>query len=122
MVWLDAVERDGNSLYFDALRSVRRKTGAGEMLLLSGVLGDGSYEGEVQVNCTATGGEVIFADQWLAPRALADFFERIPRETVEETLLARCRQRSRLRPTGPRPHRRGETGSGVPVPAGGGGR
>jgi hypothetical protein len=108
MVWLDAVENDGHALYLDRARCVRQRNAAGETVQLSGLLGDGSYEGEIQVTCSASGNDVTFADQWLAPRALAEFFQRVPRETVEAVLIDGCRARFRSgHQIQPRPHRSG---------------
>lgn len=119
MVWLDAVEDDGNALYLDRVRCERLRTAQGERLQLSGLLGDGSYEGEVQVTCSACGAEVTFADQWLAPRALAVFFGRVARETVEAALIDSCRQRIRRHPRAqPRPHHKGQREPNRALPPG----
>ena len=49
--------------------------------VVSGILGDGWYEGEVAVEVGACQG-VTFADEWFDRLALNDFFNRVDREQV----------------------------------------
>lgn len=102
MVWLDAVEAGGNGLYLEVLYRHRRRTGA----QVSVLLGDGAYEGEVQIEWTATEAIVTFVDHWLRPHALAAFFARISRDEVEQVLVNWCRgSRKNHQASLPRPAR-----------------
>jgi len=100
MVWLDAVEAGGNGLYLEVLYRQRRRTGT----QVSVLLGDGAYEGEVQIEWTATEAIVTFVDHWLRPHDLSAFFARISRDEVEQVLVSWCRtSRKNLQASLPRP-------------------
>jgi hypothetical protein len=102
MVWLDAVEEGGNGLYLEVLDRERRRSGSHASVLL----GDGAYEGEVQIEWTATEAIVTFVDHWLRPQALAAFFARIARDEVEQVLVNWCRTSHKNLPASlPRPAR-----------------
>jgi hypothetical protein len=49
--------------------------------VISGILGDGWYEGEVAVEVGARQG-VTFADEWFDRLALNDFFNRVDRDRI----------------------------------------
>lgn len=86
MLYLEVAERSGSALYLD-VHSVERRLEKGRPVLrVAGILGDGSYEGEVQVNCTEQV-DVTFADAWLNSRALATFFTRIDHKVVCAALV-----------------------------------
>ncbi len=53
----------------------------GPTWVVSGILGDGWYEGEVAVEIGARQG-VTFADEWFDRPALNDFFNRIGRDEI----------------------------------------
>lgn len=102
MVWLDAIEEGGNGLYLEVLYRERRRTGAHVSVLL----GDGAYEGEVQIEWTATEAIVTFVDHWLRPHEMAVFFSRISPAEVEQALVNWCRtSRKHLQTRLPRPVR-----------------
>jgi hypothetical protein len=82
MLYLQIAERSGSALYLD-VHSVERRLEQGRPVLrVAGILGDGCYEGEVQVNCTEQVDDVTFADAWLNRRALDTFFSRIDPKTI----------------------------------------
>lgn len=90
MVWLNMLEEDGYALYFDIYHT-ERNSGCGHPgYSFSGVLGDGHFEGEVQIEIGRFA-SVTFADEWLNPAPLAAFFQRSPRRQVEAALLDLCR-------------------------------
>ena len=92
MLYLEVAERSGSALYLD-VHSVERRLEKGiPVLRVAGILGDGSYEGEVQVNCTEHD-DVTFADAWLNRRALETFFARIDRKLVCTALADAVRGR-----------------------------
>jgi hypothetical protein len=92
MLYLEVAERTGSALYLD-VHSVERRLERGRPVLrVAGVLGDGRYEGEVQVDCTEQV-DVIFADAWLNRRALDTFFSRIDRKLVCSALAAAVKGR-----------------------------
>ncbi len=49
--------------------------------VISGILGDGWYEGEVAVEIGAHQG-ITFADEWFNRLALKDFFNRVDRDQI----------------------------------------
>lgn len=114
MIWLDAVEEGGNGLYLDALCRERRRQGGKLVDCIDALLGDGAYEGEIHIDWTADESTVTFADHWLRPHLLAELFTRIPRDEVEQALVAWCRSLRQSRQGGrtqlPRPaHQQGNS-------------
>ncbi len=85
MIWLDLMTEGGQGLYFDAWKRERRRTGQGGELV-SGLLGDGSYEGEVLVELAGDGCDLTFVDSFLAPAALRDFLSRVSVEALKAAL------------------------------------
>ncbi|PNU20887.1 hypothetical protein C2E25_04660 [Geothermobacter hydrogeniphilus] len=85
MVLLNSVTETGQVLYLDIWKREKSRAAAGGELV-SGILGDGSYEGEVLVEITAGRCELTFLDQHLDPLALKDFFARVDREQLLEDL------------------------------------
>ncbi|MDX9710454.1 MAG: hypothetical protein RBT64_12960 [Trichloromonas sp.] len=81
MVWLDVTGNDGNALYFVTDRIERRLSAAGGGFTVSGLLGDGCYEGEVLVEVGETSA-VTFVDDWLARADFSRFAARIDRARV----------------------------------------
>ncbi|WP_305041287.1 hypothetical protein [Geoalkalibacter sp.] len=55
-------------------------------LVISAILGDGCYEGEIAVELGSRIG-VTFADQYLAERRIAAFFARVDRDRLEAAIL-----------------------------------
>jgi hypothetical protein len=55
--------------------------------VVTGTLGDGLYEGEVQVEVSSTV-ETVFLDEGLDPQAVAPFFRRFGREEVCTAMAA----------------------------------
>jgi hypothetical protein len=85
MVWLDVAGNDGNALYFVTDRIERRPAAAGAGFSVSGLLGDGCYEGEVLVEVGANPA-VTFIDDWLAQADFSRFAARIDRARVDVAL------------------------------------
>lgn len=73
------------NLYLDIHHVDIKVDGERMRLVVSAIIGDGWYEGEVAV---ALGGEtcVTFADQYLDERRIADFFERFERQSLEQAI------------------------------------
>ncbi|RME35138.1 MAG: hypothetical protein D6794_09880 [Deltaproteobacteria bacterium] len=90
MIWLELANEQGQELYFDAWKRERSRTGAGE--LVSGLIGDGSYEGEVLVELRDYGCELTFVDRFLAPERLASFLERISLDRLRSALTESLNQ------------------------------
>lgn len=91
MVWLNAAEANGNALYFDIYRTERHSGSDSHRYSFAGDLGDGSYEGEVQIEVGPGGVSITFADAWLNPQALQEFFRRSDRAAIETALDEICR-------------------------------
>jgi len=91
MVWLDLAENNGSGLYLDVRKVEWRQQRGGRICAVTGMLGDGLYEGDILVE---VGGEVdvTFADQWLAPQRLNGFFSRVDRFEVEAALESAARE------------------------------
>ncbi len=85
MVWLDVTGNDGNALYFVTDRIERRPAADGAGFSVSGLLGDGCYEGEVLVE-VGKNPAVTFVDDWLARADFSSFAARIDRERVDVAL------------------------------------
>ena len=85
MVWLDVSDINGNALYFVTDR-IERLFGMGaEGFTISGILGDGGYEGEVIVE-VGENPQVTFVDAWLARGDFSRFVASIDRERVTAAL------------------------------------
>jgi hypothetical protein len=85
MVWLDVADNNGNALYFVTDR-IERLSGMGaEGFTISGILGDGGYEGEVIVE-VGENPRVTFVDAWLARGDFSRFVASIDRERVSAAL------------------------------------
>lgn len=108
MVWLNAMAPNGNALYFDIYRSERQSNGGQPRYSFAGILGDGLFEGEVQIELGTTV-SVTFADAWLNPSALEELFTRVDRRQIEAALGDSClllaEQVESEAQTEPRPHR-----------------
>lgn len=75
------------SLYLD-IHHVDFRAGDGPAhLVISAILGDGWYEGEVAVEI-GNGFSLTFADQYLDEGRLARFFERVDRTELERAVIA----------------------------------
>jgi hypothetical protein len=85
MVWLDVLTECGHGLYFESWKRTRQSRGPAAELV-SGMIGDGSYEGEVLVELISDRCEVTFVDRFLDPGALNEFLRRISKEEVIEAL------------------------------------
>ncbi|GAB4169166.1 MAG: hypothetical protein Tsb0017_16230 [Geothermobacteraceae bacterium] len=84
MIWLDLANEQGQELYFDAWKRERCRKGSGE--LISGLIGDGSYEGEVLVELAERGCELTFVDRFLAPESLGAFLGRVSLDRLRQAL------------------------------------
>ncbi|MDO3379530.1 hypothetical protein [Geoalkalibacter halelectricus] len=74
------------SLYLD-IHHVELNSGGGDLrMVVSAVLGDGWYEGEVAVEIGPRSG-VTFADAYLDEQRMADFFTRVDRAELERALV-----------------------------------
>lgn len=87
MIYLCNEEQSGQAVYFD-LHQIRTEGGG---YVLGGTIGDGLYEGEVQIDLDETA-EVTFLDRFLAPTELSGFFGRVERGRVERCLLDAARE------------------------------
>ncbi len=85
MVWLDVTGNDGNALYFVTDRIERLIGTRAEGFTVSGILGDGGYEGEVIVE-VGENPQVTFVDAWLARGDFSRFVASIDRERVSAVL------------------------------------
>ena len=85
MVWLDVAGYDGNALYFVTDRIERLSGMRTEGFTVSGILGDGGYEGEVIVE-VGENPQVTFVDAWLARGDFSRFVASIDRERVSAAL------------------------------------
>ena len=88
MVWLDVTGYDGNALYFVTDRIERLSGMRTEGFTVSGILGDGGYEGEVIVE-VGENPQVTFVDAWLARGDFSRFVASIDRERVSAALTER---------------------------------
>ncbi|TYP00010.1 hypothetical protein EDC39_101170 [Geothermobacter ehrlichii] len=85
MIWLDLMTEGGQGLYFEAWKRERQRTGSGGELV-SGLIGDGSYEGEVLVELADDGCDLTFVDSFLAPADLRAFLSRVSVEELKAAL------------------------------------
>lgn len=85
MVWLDVTGNDGNALYFVTDRIERLSGMRTEGFTVSGILGDGGYEGEVIVE-VGENPQVTFVDAWLTRGDFSRFVASIDRERVSAAL------------------------------------
>lgn len=81
MVWLDTMTVAGQGIYLDIWKREKSRSFAG-MELVSGILGDGIYEGEVLVELAPEHCEVTFIDQVLDPASLRDFLGRFDQDQL----------------------------------------
>ncbi len=99
MIYIATAESDGSAIYFD-IHAAERKGGG---LRVSGMVGDGSYEGEVLVE---TGHEVAvtFADAWLGGAGFREFLRRCGPRQLEAALVESVLNlpKMRVRRTAPR--------------------
>lgn len=85
MVWLDVTGSNGSALYFVTDR-VERMLGRGAVgYSVTGIVGDGQYEGEVIVEI-GVASEVTYVDAWLAASAFHSFEKRIDIDRVTAAL------------------------------------
>jgi hypothetical protein len=87
MVYIGATTDNGSAIYFDAYAVERQ----GRKRRISGVIGDGCYEGEVLVE-TGCGDCVTFADAWLGGPGFVEFLSRCGADTLERALLDTVRE------------------------------
>lgn len=85
MVWLDVADNNGNALYFVTDRIERLSGMWAEGFTVSGILGDGGYEGEVIVE-VGENPRVTFVDAWLSRGDFSRFAASIDRERVSAAL------------------------------------
>lgn len=117
MIVLSLEQEVAASPYF-IVHHVQRRTEGTPGWVVSGTLGDGWYEGEVAVE-VGSRQAVTFADDWIAPAVLAEFFQRVDREQVCDALYRALAEVSEDRRTPPaaasrqRPHWHGAAGHGL---------
>jgi hypothetical protein len=89
MVWLDVMGNNGSVLYFVTDRVERRRGHGATGFAVTGIVGDGQYEGEVLVEVGAEVA-VTYLDAWLAADEFKDFQRRtdLPRVTAALTEVA----------------------------------
>jgi len=85
MVWLDVTGNNGSALYFVTDRVERLQGRGAAGFSVSGIVGDGQYEGEVIVEVGAAV-EVTYVDAWLAAGAFDAFERRIDLDRVTAAL------------------------------------
>lgn len=85
MVWLNVLTESGQGLYFESWKRAKQCRGPAAELI-SGMIGDGNYEGEVLVELISGRCQVTFVDRFLDPGPLRDFLQRISEDEVIEAL------------------------------------
>lgn len=86
MIYLCNSEQGNLAVYLDVHALERQERG----FALSGILGDGHYEGDIMVE-VGVEVDITFADLWLNRAGLETFFDRIDRGTVESALAEAAR-------------------------------
>ncbi|MGW8312150.1 MAG: hypothetical protein ACWGOL_02840 [Desulfuromonadales bacterium] len=103
MIYIGATTNNGSAIYFDVYAEESQKRGR----RVSGLIGDGCYEGEVLVE-TGCDDCVTFADAWLGGSGFAEFLSRCGADQLERALLDTVREMPyRLVQRG-KPHRNGK--------------
>lgn len=104
MVWLDAIDSQGNALYFDIHHVERQRRGRRWRHTVNGICGNGLIEVDVLVEPDA-GGTVTFADLSATGHADISLLASVDRYCLESELLlaaeSHCNQRY-----APKPHSR----------------
>lgn len=85
MLYLQIDGPEGGELYFDIQQVEERRLRGRTFFAVTGVCGDGRWEGEVLVE-VADEVEVTFIDEWLHAERLKEFFQRHERPLVEAGL------------------------------------
>ncbi len=85
MVWLDVAGENGCGLYFEIIGMEPRREKGGSILAVTGLVGDGHYEGQVLIE-EGHQVSVTFVDEWLGAGDLHDFFANVDRQVVERAL------------------------------------
>jgi len=83
-------EQSGETIYFDIHHLEWRQERDKPHWAVSGLLGDGWYEGEVLVE-VGEKSEVTFADEWLGRPQIGELFQRLGRERLREALVTAVR-------------------------------
>ncbi len=65
---------------------LQRNLADGDSWVVSGILGDGWYEGEIALE-TGCHSHITFADDWFAPKVLETFLNRYGREELHRALI-----------------------------------
>jgi hypothetical protein len=102
MVYIGATTNSGSAIYFDAYAVERQ----GRARRISGIIGDGCYEGEVLIE-TGCGDCVTFADAWLGGSGFAEFLSGCGADVLERALLDTVREIPALLHRG-KPHGNGK--------------
>jgi len=87
MIYIGATPNNGSAIYFDVYAEERQ----GLDRRVSGIIGDGCYEGEVLVE-TGCDDCVTFADAWLGGPGFAEFLSRCGADMLERALLDTVRE------------------------------
>lgn len=101
MIWLDAIDSEGNALYFAIHHVERQRRGRRWLHLVNGVCGNGLVETDVLVEPDA-GGAVTFADLSVAGGSDISLLSGVDRCELESELLlaaeSHCNQRYAPKP------------------------
>lgn len=96
MIWLDAIDSQGNALYFSIHHVERQRRGRNWQHSVNGVCGNGLVETDVLVEPDA-GGTVTFADLSIGGGADISLLATVNRSDLESELLlvaeSHCHQR-----------------------------
>ncbi|OHB28574.1 MAG: hypothetical protein A2X84_03610 [Desulfuromonadaceae bacterium GWC2_58_13] len=76
MVWLDVMGDNGSALYFVTDRVERLQGRGAPGMAVSGLVGDGQYEGQVLIE-VGSEVQVTFVDAWIATREFHRFVQRV---------------------------------------------
>jgi hypothetical protein len=85
MVWLKMTGRNGNGFYLDVQCVEQRGVQGEPIFVLSGTLGDGTFESPVLIEVGSIV-DILFIDEWLAVKEAPAFFRDIDREEAERVL------------------------------------
>ncbi|MGK2906419.1 MAG: hypothetical protein ACSLFH_08765 [Desulfuromonadales bacterium] len=99
MIYIGTSENSGSAIYFDIYAAERQ----GRSLRISGIIGDGCYEGEVLVELGRSE-SVTFADAWLGGAGFVEFLHRCGSDVLKQALLESAREMPLLHARRSQPH------------------
>lgn len=85
MLYLYNADATGNVVYLDIHAVEMKESGREKGFSLSGIVGDGLYEGEVLME-VGEDIEVTFVDAWLGGQGFGDFLRRVGRDALHRAL------------------------------------